>query len=143
MRNIPDRQFALADALFGKTKKAVIGILYSQPGVSIHLRELSRLAQVSAPMMSRELDTLVSSGIVISWKDGNRTEFQANKKCPIFKELYGISIKILDNRSHPLPANHREEKTRKQKEFLSHNAPDESVAAWKRFPTKIIDAPSF
>lgn len=84
---------SLADALFGKTKKAVIGILFSKPESSIHLRELARLAGVSAPMMSKELAALASVGIIHSQRDGNRVTFQANQECPIFDDLRGIAKK--------------------------------------------------
>jgi predicted nucleotidyltransferase len=84
---------SLADALFGKTKKAVIGILFSKPEKSIHLRELARLADVSATMMSNELARLKSAGIVLSHQDGNRVGYQANQACPIFEELRGIARK--------------------------------------------------
>ena len=93
MGNFAANPVPLADALFGKTKKAVIGILFSKPESPVHLRELARLAHVSAPMMSHELNTLVAAGIVTSRKDGNRLSFQANKSCPIFEELRGISRK--------------------------------------------------
>lgn len=84
---------SLADALFGKTKKAVIGILFSKPDISVHLRELARMAAVSAPMMQRELAILVDAGIITSCKDGNRVIFKANDACPIFDELRGIARK--------------------------------------------------
>lgn len=84
---------SLSDALFGKTKKAVIGILFSKPDASVHLRELARMASVSAPMMQRELAILTDAGIVTSFKDGNRIAFKANAACPIFDELRGIARK--------------------------------------------------
>ena len=87
--------FTLADALFGKTKKAVLGILYSKPGVGVHLRELARMADVSAPMMKRELETLVSAGIITSTKDGNRISFKSNENCPVYDELRGIARKTM------------------------------------------------
>lgn len=86
-------QTSLADALFGKTKKAVIGILFSKPEASIHLRELARLAGVTVSMTGKELDGLVSAGLVRSRRDGNRVVFQANRDCPIFDELRGIARK--------------------------------------------------
>jgi predicted nucleotidyltransferase len=87
--------YSLADALFGKTKKAVIGILFSKPDISVHLRELARMAAVSAPMMQRELAILVDAGIITSRKDGNRIAFKANDACPIFEELSGIARKTI------------------------------------------------
>ena len=84
---------SLADALFGKTKKAVIGILFSRPRVSIHLRELARLSNVSAPSILREMNILEAAGIVRSRRDGNRVQYEANSECPLFDELRGIAKK--------------------------------------------------
>jgi predicted nucleotidyltransferase len=84
---------SLADALFSQTKKAVIGILFSKPGVSVHLRELARLSRVSAPSLKREIEILQNAGIVLARRDGNRVQYEANQECPIFEELRGIAKK--------------------------------------------------
>lgn len=83
----------LADALFAKTKKAAIGVLFSNPDRSWHLRELARLAGVSPTMLSKEMDSLSLAGIVLDERDGNRRVFRANGACPIFEELRGIARK--------------------------------------------------
>jgi len=44
-------------------------------------------------MLSKEIDSLAASGIVIDSKDGNRRLIQANDQCPIFDELRGIARK--------------------------------------------------
>jgi len=90
MRN---RTISLADALFGKTKKAALGVLFSNPERQVHLRELARLAGVSATMIGKEMDTLTSVGIALERRDGNRRVFQANTKCPIFPELQSMARK--------------------------------------------------
>ena len=84
---------SLVDALFGKTRKAVISKLFTHPAQSWHLRELARVAGVSPTMLSKEIDSLAASGIVIDSKDGNRRLIQANDQCPIFDELRGIARK--------------------------------------------------
>lgn len=84
---------SLADALFGKTKKAVISFLFARPDSSWHLRELARAASVSPTMLSKEADLLVSAGIVLEERDGNRRVFRADPNCPIFEELRGIARK--------------------------------------------------
>lgn len=90
MRN---RTISLADALFGKAKKAVLGVLFSNPERHVHLRELARLAGVSATMVGKEMDTLTAAGIALERKDGNRRVFQANAKCPLFVELRSMARK--------------------------------------------------
>lgn len=87
------RADSLADALFGKTKKAAIGLLFSRPERAMHLRDLARAAEVSPAMMGKELDVLVAVGIVIDERDGNRRVARANPDCPLFEELKGIARK--------------------------------------------------
>jgi len=84
---------SLADALFPRTRKAAIGLLFAQPERAVHLRELARLAAVSPAMMSKELDALCAAGLVLQRRDGNRRLFSANPTSPIFDELAGIARK--------------------------------------------------
>ncbi len=93
MRSKLSRNVPLADALFGKTKKAAIGALFSRPEKFWHLRELARYAGASPTMIGKEMDLLSSAGIVLEKKDGNRRSLRANPDCPIFEELRGIARK--------------------------------------------------
>jgi len=86
-------QLSIADALFGKTKKAVICTLYATPHRAWHLRELARHAAVSATMLSKEVNLLVMAGIVRDEKNGNRRMLRANPDCPVFDELCGLARK--------------------------------------------------
>ena len=83
----------LADALFGKTKKAVIGVLFARPEKAWHVRELARQIGVSPTMLSKEARVLSEAGILIDTRDGNRRSLAANPLCPIFEELRGIALK--------------------------------------------------
>lgn len=84
---------SLADALFGKTRKAVIAKLFGHPERSWHLRELAREADVSPTMLGKEIDALSEAGIVLEERDGNRRLVKARQDCPIFEELRGIARK--------------------------------------------------
>lgn len=87
---------SLATAIFGgKTRTNTIGILFSEPSHSFHIRELARRADVSSAMMTKELKTLERAGIVRAERDGNRVYLQANQDCPIFEELKAISAKVI------------------------------------------------
>ena len=83
----------LIDALFGKTKKSVISILFSKPDSNWYLRELARITSTSPTMLGKELDLLTAAGIVCEESDGNRRRVWANPACPIFDELRGIARK--------------------------------------------------
>ncbi|MGE4242413.1 nucleotidyltransferase domain-containing protein [Ramlibacter sp.] len=87
------RSNSLADALFSKTKQAVIGILFSDESKELHLRELARLAGVTAATLAKELDILVAAGLLVEQRDGNRRTVRANTESPIFEELKGIAVK--------------------------------------------------
>ena len=93
MNSRPRRSVPLADALFARTRKAAIGILFSHPEKSWHLRELARYAGVSPTMIGKEMDALSSAGIVLNERDGNRRSLRANPDCPIYEELRGIARK--------------------------------------------------
>ena len=93
MNSRPRRSVSLADALFARTRKAAIGILFSHPEKSWHLRELARYAGVSPTMIGKEMDALSSAGIVLNERDGNRRSLRANPDCPIYEELRGIARK--------------------------------------------------
>lgn len=84
---------SLIDALFGKTKKAIIGILFSQADRVMHLRELARRANVSPTAVAKEAKILADAGLIISITDGNRVTFRANQDSPIFEELRSIAKK--------------------------------------------------
>lgn len=88
-----NQKISLVDALFGKTKKSVISVLFSRPESSWHLRELARVTSTSPTMLGKELDLLTSAGIVLEEADGNRRRVWANPDCPIFEELRGIARK--------------------------------------------------
>ena len=56
----------------------------------VHLRELARLTGASAGTLKKELDTLVSVGLLASRKVGNQTQFCANTQHPVYPELSGL-----------------------------------------------------
>lgn len=84
---------SLLDALFGKTKKALLTQLYAHPEQGWHLRELARVAGVSSTMLSKEANLLAAAGLILEERDGNRRRIRANPDSPIFEELRGIARK--------------------------------------------------
>lgn len=93
MSPTPAPPLSLADALFSKTKKAAIALLFSRPEQALHLRELARLAAVSPAMMAKEMTVLLRAGLVAEQRDGNRRLFRANTASPVFDELASIARK--------------------------------------------------
>ena len=85
----------LTNALFTKTQQNVLGLLYGQPERSFYTREILSLTGMGVHTIKRELDRMVSAGILVSFRVGNQKHFQANPECPIYAELKGIVNKTV------------------------------------------------
>ena len=83
----------LTDVLFGQTRRAVLGYLYSQPEKPFYLRELARHAGTGLGAVQREVVKLAEAGILRRSVRGNQVFYQANRDNPIFQELRGIISK--------------------------------------------------
>src|SRR5882672_4930896 len=83
------------EALFTKTQRRILGLLFGAPDRSHYANEIVRSAGVGIGAALRELDRLVASGLVVVARIGNQKHFQANRNAPIFGELAGIARKIL------------------------------------------------
>jgi predicted nucleotidyltransferase len=83
----------LADALFSKTQRRVLGLLFVNPDRSYFANELVRLARSGIGAVHRELATLEAAGLVTVKRVGNQKHYQANRAAPIFEELRGIALK--------------------------------------------------
>ncbi len=80
----------LGDALFTTTQKNVLGLLYTQAERSFYTKEILRLTGMGVATIKRELDRMVSAGILTLTKIGNQHHYQANPECPIYEELLSI-----------------------------------------------------
>lgn len=83
----------LADALFSKTQRRVLRLLFVNPDRSYFANELVRLAQSGIGAVHRELAALEAAGLVSVKRVGNQKHYQANRASPIFEELRGIALK--------------------------------------------------
>lgn len=83
----------LADALFSGVQQRLLALFFGQPDRSFYTNELSRLAGTGRGALQRELERLVSSGLVTTQAIGNQKHYQANRAAPIFDELRGIVLK--------------------------------------------------
>ena len=83
----------VAEALFGKTRRGVLALLFSRPDESFYLREVARVVGTGQGAVQRELQRLVRAGIARRMKRGPQVHFQANPACPIFTDLKRIMLK--------------------------------------------------
>ncbi len=105
---------SVSDLLFpNQYRRKVLALLMTNPDVSIHLRELARLTQTSPGTLKKELDLLVSAGLLTSHTSGNQVRFSANSNHPVYPELIALIRKttglhdVLANALQPL-ADHLE-----------------------------------
>ena len=90
-RRLPVR--GLADALFAKTQRRVLGLLFGNPDRSFFANEIVRHAESGIGAVRRELAALEAAGLVTAKRIGNQKHYQANRAAPIFEELRGIVVK--------------------------------------------------
>jgi len=83
----------LSDALFAKTQRRVLGVLFGNPDRSYFSNEIVRMAESGIGAVHRELATLEAAGLVTATRIGNQKHYQANRASPIFEELRGIVVK--------------------------------------------------
>ena len=83
----------LTSALFGKTKRSVLALLFTQPDKSFYVREITRFCGLGQGTVQRELQHLTEAGILTRRRQGNQVLYQANQDCPIFNELKSLVIK--------------------------------------------------
>ena len=81
---------ATASILFGKTRRAVLALLFEHPERRFFLRELARLTKISPGSLQRELGRLCQADLVERAKDGNRVTYWANAAHPVFVDLQAI-----------------------------------------------------
>lgn len=83
------------DALFPKTRRNILAATYGQPERWWYLSELAQHLNTIPSTLQRELQSLVSTGILRQRRDGKRIYFQAETESPIFDELRSIIEKTL------------------------------------------------
>ena len=85
----------IADALFTSSQSRLLPWLFDQPERAYHLSELRRLTGLGSASLQRELNRLVSAGLVDSQTVGNMRRFQSNPRSPVFAELIALTRKML------------------------------------------------
>ena len=87
------KSIGLADALFSKVQQRVLGLLFVNADRSFYTNEIVRFVDSGIGVVQRELEKLVTSGLLTTRKIGNQKHYQANRDTPIFEELRAIMLK--------------------------------------------------
>ncbi len=83
------------EALFGKTRRSILGLLFSQPDEAFFVRKIIRLAKVSPGAAQRELRRLSKAGIITRSSKDNHVFYQASASCPVYIELKSLFVSYL------------------------------------------------
>ncbi len=87
------RADVLSATLFGKTRRAVLSLLYGHADEAFYLRQITRTAGVGLGAVQRELQQLLNAGILLRTVRGRQVYYQANRDCPVFLELKNLVLK--------------------------------------------------
>lgn len=83
------------EALFGKTRRSILRLLFAHPDEAFFVRKIIRLANVSPGAAQRDLKRLSEAGIVVRSSKDNHVFYQANPACPAYIELKSLFIGFL------------------------------------------------
>jgi uncharacterized protein len=85
----------LSETLFGRTRGAVLAVLYGHVGETFYLRQLARQTGISLGPVQRELRQLVDAGLVTRKTVGNQTFYGADQASPVFEEIRNLVAKTV------------------------------------------------
>lgn len=83
----------LADALFGRVRQRVLGLLFGHPDRSYYTNEIIAWVDGGTGAVQRELTRLTAAGLLTVSRVGRQKHYQANHAAPIFPDLRGIVLK--------------------------------------------------
>lgn len=83
----------IAAALFGRTRRAVLGLLFTRADERFHMRAIMRLTGAGEGGVQRELASLAGAGLLTRRREGRQVYFQANRDCPVFEEIRSLVVK--------------------------------------------------
>jgi uncharacterized protein len=80
----------LCSGLFGKTRQAVLALLYGRADSSFYTKQVLDAVKIGRGTVQRELKNLTDTGIITREVQGRQVYYWANAQCPIFNELKSI-----------------------------------------------------
>jgi predicted nucleotidyltransferase len=82
-------------ALFGRTRGALLALLFGHAGESFYLRQLIRTVGTGNGALQREIKQLAGMGLILRRVQGNQVLYRANKRSPIFPEIKRLITKTV------------------------------------------------
>ena len=81
------------DALFGKTRQAILALFFGHTDETFFVRQIIRTVNAGQGTVQRELRALANAGVLKRIRRGNQIYYQADSSCPYFEELRGLVLK--------------------------------------------------
>lgn len=81
------------NALFGRTKDALLSTFFGKPDEAFYLNELVRSVNAGTGAVQREVKNLASAGLVVKLKKGNRCFYKANRDSVYYPQFLEIVSK--------------------------------------------------
>jgi DNA-binding transcriptional ArsR family regulator len=78
------------EALFTRTRAAVLALFLLNPRQRFYLREVVRRLGMGQGTVQKELARLRRAGLLAGQKEGRRSYFKANTECFVFEDLRGL-----------------------------------------------------
>src|SRR4029077_5729102 len=98
----------LTDLLFGRTRGAILALLFGHADQSFYTRQIAREEDTSVGAVTRESENPPKWGRIGGNSGGRYVFYQANRDAPIFREMHGLVNKtvgifsVLRSALHPL-----------------------------------------
>ena len=85
----------VAEALFGKTRRNVLSLLFGRSDEQFYMRQIARMTGVSTASVQHELARLTEAELVIRSPDGKQVYYRANTFSPVFSEIRSLMEKTV------------------------------------------------
>jgi len=85
----------LAQALWPKARRRILGLLLTNPDREWHLRDIARTTRLAPATIQREVTSLHRAGILTRRRVGHQVHYGANRNCPVFVELRALIAKTV------------------------------------------------
>jgi len=79
--------------LFGKSRGAILALLYGRADEAFYLRQIVRAVAAGQGAVQRELATLADAGVIERFERDKQVYYRANRGSPFFPELRSLMIK--------------------------------------------------
>lgn len=86
---------SLIDALFSKVRQRILAIFFGRPSARLQLSQVIALANSGRGAVQRELENLVSAGLLHRHIVDGRKLYAVNRESPVFEELRGLILKTV------------------------------------------------